>query len=125
MKNIDISELRDALLADIQTYTTSVIKDLDDAVEDCIKDAEAEIRANSPVKSGDYKDGWYSGVNRYLTCTTGYAANKPKGRIAHLLEKGHKARQSKVRMGPQKWVRAIPHIVPAQDKAKEKLDEKI
>lgn len=118
MKNIDITELRDALIADIQTYTTAVVEDLDAAVEDCIKYAEDEARANSPVKSGAYKGGWYSGVNKHATRTVGYAANRPGRHIAHLLEKGHKARNGK-------FVKAIPHIIPAQDKAMEKLNDKI
>ena len=118
MKNIDITELRDAMLNDLKTYTAEVTERLDEAVKECIDTARDEAAANSPVKSGKYQKGWYSGTSRRKSYTVGYAANRPGRKITHLLEKGHKARNGK-------FVKAIPHIIPAQDKAMEKLNDKI
>lgn len=123
MKNIDITELRDAMLNDLKTYTAEVTERLDEAVKECIDTARDEAAANSPVKSGKYQKGWYSGTSKRKSYTVGYAANRPGRKITHLLEKGHKARH--IGIGPAKWVKAIPHIEPAQDKAMELLDEKI
>ncbi|MCL2536951.1 MAG: HK97 gp10 family phage protein [Coriobacteriia bacterium] len=81
-------------------------------------DVVADIKANAPVgrrRGKKYRDGWtwsWDGVSNI------YVHNETNWQLTHLLEKGH---VTKNRWGKVGWARAIPHIHPVYERAKEKF----
>ena len=95
----------------LKEYTTAVQIAVDNAVEECGKGMQKEIKANSPKRSGDYKKGWRcktSTGSRYKKSALVY--NKTDYQLTHLLERRHKKR------GNKGYKEAQPHIGPAAEK---------
>lgn len=149
MERINLDELTNAIIRDLKTYTADVQEGVNDAVEYCTEYMRREAQKNSPVKTGVYKREWTKFVGKYENRTKGYAYNESKGRLEHLLEKGHRIGQKhnfKIKKVTAKgferrvnnrksnysvtrqWVKPSPpegHIEPAKEKALALFHEKI
>ena len=103
----------------LKGYTAAVHDAVDQAVEECGKGMQKEIKANSPNRTGDYKKGW-----RCKTATessykkSALVYNKTNYQLTHLLERGHKKRGGKGR------VKAYVHIAPAAEKWTEEFEQR-
>jgi len=80
------------------------------------KMAEATLKETSPKRTGKYAKGWTTEEHDTSRGFSVVVRNKAKPGITHLLEKGHMTRKG----GRTK---AIPHILPAYQKAKRLMEE--
>ena len=118
-KKYNITEMADEIAAELKIYTEDITEEVKAAVNTVAEECLREIKAKSPVKTGQYKKGWrkkveYEGKGRILIRV--YNAKFPG--LTHLLENGH----AKVGGGR---VAAIPHIATAEQHAAEKLAKKV
>lgn len=113
-----IEELTLVLAAELQSYSEEITEDIKDEVKKVAKDCVKQLKETSPEDSGEYKTGWKAKVEtegkNNLTMRV-YNAKVPQR--THLLEFGH------VNVDGGR-TEGIPHIYPAQEKAKEALLEK-
>lgn len=100
-------------------YTTAVQVAVDNAVEECGKGMQKEIKANSPKRTGAYKKGWRCEISENgRGSKQAIIKNKTNYQLTHLLEKGHKKRGGKGR------VKAYVHIAPAAEKWTGKFEQR-
>lgn len=100
-------------------YTTAVQVAVDNAVEECGKGMQKEIKANSPTRTGAYKKGWRCEISENGRGNKqAVIKNKTNYQLTHLLEKGHKKRGGKGR------VKAYVHIAPAAEKWTEEFEQR-
>lgn len=103
----------------LEEYTTTVQVAVDQAVEECGKGMQKEIKANSPKRTGDYKKGWRCEISENgRGSKQALIKNKTDYQLTHLLEKGHKKRGGKGR------VKAYVHIAPAAEKWTKKFEQR-
>lgn len=118
-KTVKINDLAAAITKELREYNQEVTDGLKKEVRQVAKDCAKEIKANSPVYSGDYKKGWKSivayenwdDIRMTVHNSTDY-------QLAHLLENGY----SLVNGGR---VEGRPHIAPAAEHATETLEKKV
>lgn len=116
MAEFDLSVEIEKILKD---YTTGVQVAVENAVEECGKGMQKEIKANSPKRTGDYKKGWRCEISENgRGSKQAVIKNKTKYQLTHLLEKGHKKRGGKGR------VKAYVHIAPAAEKWTGKFEQR-
>lgn len=112
-------DLTTQLMAELGRYTAEVAVEVKQACKDVSKEMTADIKRDSPKKTGDYKKGWRAKVafedKNNIRITT---YNAKKGSITHLLEFGH----AKVNGGR---VEGKSHIRPNEEKAKAELVKRI
>lgn len=118
-KTVHFNELSVALEKELKEYSQAVADNIKEAAKDIAEECCEEIRDASPVKTGKYKRGWKIKVeheSRENIRVVVHNADKPQ--ITQLLEKGH----AKVNGGR---VEGIPHIGPAEERAKRKFLRKV
>ncbi len=113
---MQIDDLADAINDALIGYVENITQGITTAGLDAAKKCQKALRKTSPKQHGDYRKSWVISKQRgrpgepmrYIV------HNKEHYRLTHLLEKGH-AKRSGGR------TRAIPHIAPAEEAAKEKF----
>lgn len=109
MANITIDELAAEITMAVKEYTDEVSEGVERELDKTSRAVLKDVRANSPVDTGEYKKGWTRKKEASTTHGTKYTIyNKNKGWLAHLLEFGH----ATVDGG---WVNGVEHIAPAYD----------
>lgn len=108
-----IADLESAVKKAFTEYEKATYLDIKTAADKTAKEIIKRTKAGSPRKTGEYRKGWRSTVEKansrqYETVVH----NSPKYRLTHLLEHGH---------GGPAPAPAHPHIVP--DEETEKLFE--
>lgn len=107
--------LEAAVKANLANYAGSVTDVLKEACASAAKSCLADIKANSPKLTGEYRKGWKLKIIKNDALGVEYRVyNAKKPYLTHLLEKGH----VKVNGGR---VEAIPHIRPAEERAAQQL----
>ena len=103
----------DSLAADItqtiKDYTDSVVSAIEKEVEATAKAIQADIKAHSPVDTGEYRKGWSRSKSQRGGALTYRIYNRTKPSLTHLLEDGHA-----IRGGGR--VEGKPHIAPAEER---------
>ena len=94
-----------------------------DVMKDCVTKAgntvKSEVKANAPVRTGQYKKGWAVKKQKETSNSLELVVhNKKRYQLTHLLEKGHAKRGGG-------RVRAFPHIAPAEQAGIRELEEGI
>ena len=117
---IPISKLADVVVNELTAYSKNVAEIADECVENVANQCVDKLKSTSPRKTGKYADSWksetafnQSGNKRVVV------RNKKYYYLTHLLEFGHAKKGGKGR------VKAIPHIKPGEDWAKEELPKQI
>lgn len=118
MANINIDQLANAISDAVRGYTEEVSEAIAVAVDETAKECAAEIKANSPKKTGDYAKGWTIKKEGGIGKTKRTVWNKDYAWKTHLLEKGHAKRGGG-------RVAGIPHIGPSERKYVRKLTDRI
>ena len=120
--NVSVDNFADAIMKELENYSTEAIRDTKQAVEETAQECLEEISQNAPG-DGKYKKSWKKKQARLTATESEITVYSTKYQLTHLLEYGH-----------EKWlwgnytvdrVRAFPHIRPAEEKAKQKLVERI
>ena len=107
------------IIAVLKNYTGDVMDKVDEAVEDCGKGMQKEIKANSPKRTGEYAKGWRCKVTTVSRGNkSARAYNKTDYQLTHLLERPHKKR------GGRGLTKPKPHIAPAEKKWTEEFERR-
>ena len=113
---MQIDDLADTMQRILDGYQEDLVRGINEAGQNAAEECKKILRQNSPKRFGRYARSWSvketPGRPGEPMRYTVY--NKKYYRLTHLLEKGH-AKRSGGR------TRAIPHIAPAEEAAKEKF----
>ena len=113
---MQIDDLADTMQRILDGYQEDLVRGINEAGQKAAEECKKILRQNSPKRFGRYARSWSvketPGRPGEPMRYTVY--NKKYYRLTHLLEKGH-AKRSGGR------TRAIPHIAPAEETAKEKF----
>jgi len=118
-KMIKAEDIAVELTEAVKDYTEEVSKAIDKEVSSTATKMKREIKDNSPVDSGDYRDGWSRKTSRRDGETVVTIYNKDKPSLTHLLEFGH------AKAGGEGRVKAYKHIGPAEKKYISIYDKRI
>lgn len=120
MSNVSIDDMAEAIAETLETYAEDVSDELHEAVKQTTKECVQDIKDKAPKDTGAYKKAWTSKVQfeKHDDIRTVVYAKAPEYRKTHLLENGH----AKVGGGR---VQGFPHIAPAEQKAEEKLVNRV
>lgn len=118
-RRVTVDQMADVIMDGLLEYAELAT----DVMKDCVKKAgntvKKETQANAPVKTGKYKKSWAVKRQRETSNTLEVVVHsRNRYQLTHLLEKGH------VKRGGGR-VRAIPHIVPSEEKGIRELEEGI
>lgn len=116
---ISVDELASTIMKELNDYSDEIAEKIKKSAKKVARDCASELKSTSPEQTGEYASGWKTKVafeNRGNIRIIVHNAKKP--RLTHLLEKGH----AKVNGGR---VAAIPHIKPAEEKAKAEFVKKV
>lgn len=119
-KNISIDDLSSEIVKAVKEYTDDVRRGVSDDVLLTADETRDELKGTSPrrkVNGGEYASGWRVRKTRGANFTQAIVHNKLY-QLVHLLEKGHAKRNGG-------RVRAYPHVFPAEEAAKKRLEERI
>lgn len=95
----------------LSEYETEAGKILDDDLKKAANTARKTVRANSPKRTGKYRQGW-----KYKRTENGFIVfNASQPWKTHLLENGHLTADG------SKRVKAIKHIAPAAETGAKQL----
>ncbi len=118
-KKVSIEQMAEAVMDGLIEYAGLAT----DVMKDCVTKAgntvKSEVKANAPVRTGQYKKGWAVKKQRETANALELVVhNKKRYQLTHLLEKGHAKRGGG-------RVRAFPHIAPAEQAGIRELEEGI
>ena len=110
-KKVSIEQMAEAVMDGLIEYAGLAT----DVMKDCVTKAgntvKSEVKANAPVRTGQYKKGWAVKKQKETANSLELVVhNKKHYQLTHLLEKGHAKRGGG-------RVRAFPHIAPAEQAA--------
>lgn len=119
--NLRPDSLEIVLSKTLSDYGDAISAGVAAQVEKAGKVALKSVKDKSPKKTGAYRKGWKiktekQTLNDDVASVTVY--NKDRGYLTHLLENGHQ------KAGGGR-VAAIPHIKPAEEEARQYLEEHI
>ena len=117
---VHCTQIANAIINELQCYSEEVAITVDECVDIVAEECAAKLRETSPKDSGYYAKNWDTydaykkrGGKRVIV------RNKKAYQVTHLLEHGHALKGGKGR------VKAIPHIKPVEEWAKEELPKLI
>ena len=111
---VSVDGLEDAVRAELEQYASEVQEEVDSAVVRVARRCLAQIRRNSPKKTGDYRKGWRLRTDKTRLSISEIIHNATDWQFIHLLEFGHqKASGGRVE--------GEPHVEPAEQQAEREL----
>lgn len=116
MKSLEIE-----LLNLLKDYEEEVEKIADEDMKRVAKETVQELKETSPNDKGDYSRAWTYKKTSGALKSVGYTVYNKKSGLTHLLENGHNVRPAPTHEGKKSRVEGIPHIKPAEERAKAKL----
>lgn len=117
MKNVELNNLPLTIAETLEMYRDDVAEKTKQAVRETAKECREEIKAKSPKRKkngGTYQKGWRMKVTRESANDLSIKIYNRQYQLTHLLEYGHATVNGK-------RVEGIPHIIPAAQKARNKL----
>lgn len=115
---ISTDGLADAIMKELDEYSDDVAAAVKEEVEEVSKQCVSDIQENAPVRTGKYKKSWKRKKTYESKSDIRITVHSTQYQLTHLLENGH----AKVGGGR---VEGIPHIAPAEEKAAERLENKV
>lgn len=109
-KEITIDYLGKAIQEMIEDYSEDVNGVVEDVLPKIGKKAVKDVKAKSPVNSGDYRKNWKMKIEKDRLSTRLIVYNKKRYMLTQLLENGHAKRDGGKMEG-------VPHIKPAEESA--------
>ena len=96
---VSVDGLEDAVRAELEQYASEVQEEVDSAVVRVARRCLAQIRRNSPKKTGDYRKGWTMKTEKGRLNTVALIYNRTRYFLIHLLREisarhGHGTPQS-------------------------------
>lgn len=120
--NIKPTDFTKTMNAILEQYGAEVIDVVTKAADDVSKDSRVDLRKNSTGefenRSGDYRRGWRTRLDKGRIKVEAHVYNKTNYRLTHLLEFGH-AKQNGGR------TQAFPHIEGVNREAQEEFEQRI
>ena len=118
-RKVSIEQMAEAVMDGLIEYAGLAT----DVMKDCVTKAgntvKSEVKANAPVRTGQYKKGWAVKKQKETANSLELVVhNKKRYQLTHLLEKGYAKRGGG-------RVRAFPHIAPAEQAGIRELEEGI
>ena len=114
-RKVSIDQMASAIEEELKKYSGFAASETKKAVRKAGNTAKKDINASAPVRTGKYAKSWRTKATRESAESLEVTVYSPsRYQIAHLLEHGHAKRGGG-------RVRAIPHIAPAEEHAKEEL----
>ena len=114
-RKVSIDQMASAIEEELKKYNDLAADELKKAVKKAGKTTKEDINGSAPVRTGRYAKSWRSKVTEETSQSIAVTVYSPtRYMLAHLLENGHAKRGGG-------RVRAIPHIAPAEEHAKEEL----
>lgn len=108
-ETVTIDQLAVEITQAIADYTDDVVQAIEVEVETTAKAVQADIKADSPRRTGEYAKGWTRKKEKQQGAISYTIYNKNKPTLTHLLEYGHAKRGGG-------RVEGKPHIEPAVDR---------
>jgi len=108
-KSVSIDQLAVEITQAVADYTEAVTAAIEKEVETTAKAVQADIKADSPRRTGEYAKGWARKKEKQQGAISYTIYNKNKPTLTHLLEYGHAKRGGG-------RVEGKPHIEPAADR---------
>jgi Mg2+ and Co2+ transporter CorA len=108
-ETVTIDQLAVEITQAIADYTDDVVQAIEVEVETTAKAVQADIKADSPRRTGEYAKGWARKKEKQQGAISYTIYNKNKPTLTHLLEYGHAKRGGG-------RVEGKPHIEPAVDR---------
>ena len=126
MATIPIDQLASAINAQLQAFQNATDEVVQEAVDETGKSGRAQLRNDSPKRTGAYARSWSLEPNvtkrdPHIYTRTLYA-KAPKAPLTYWLEKGHRLVRNGRVYGR---ARAIPHIAPVDERVEVELEERI
>lgn len=118
MIDVSVDGLQKEIVQAIKDYTEDVQAAIIKEVNQTSKLVLDDVKANSPVRTGEYRKGWRrskDGSGGQIKYTI---HNKSKGWLTHILEGGYTKRDGKRQPGR-------PHLSPAYDKHVPAMESRI
>lgn len=118
-RQVTIDGLADAINDILSDYVSDITEAIDPVLRKAAQTGRAELRANSPKRTGKYAKGWqYKKIKS--GGTVGYVVhNGTHPGLTHLLEEGHVTRNGTSR------VPGRPHIAPIGQQVTEKIPDEV
>ena len=117
-ENIDIEGLTAVLLQKYSEYTDDKCEKAAEITKQTGKEMVKAIKDDSPVKTGEYHDGWTVEAEQGKGFTKIIGKNKKKPQLTHILQNGH----AKTKGGR---VPGVDHISKNEKKYNELLLERV
>ncbi len=115
---VDIEGLTAVLLQKYSEYTNDKCEKAAEITKQTGKEMVKAIKDDSPVKTGEYRDGWTAEIEQGKGYTKITGKNKKKPKLTHLLQNGH----AKTKGGR---VPGVDHISKNEKKYNELLLERV
>lgn len=126
MATIPIDQLASAISEQLEAFQNATDEVIKQAVDETGKSGRAQLRNDSPKRTGAYAKSWTFGQNTTKRNPHAYTrtlyAKSPHYRLTHLLEYGHRLVRNGRVYGR---ARAIPHIAPVEERVEVELEERI
>ena len=121
---ISVDDLADTIVNELADYSRDITEGLKKDIREVAKETVADAKENSPRRTGKYAKGWHA-KDAYESSEDLRVAvhNRTDYQLTHLLENGHACKNGTGRVFPK--VKAYPHIEQAEQKAAEKLGQKV
>lgn len=117
--SIKVDNLVEAVRGELEDYASEVTGEVKEAAKEVAKATVKEVKARSPVDSGNYRKSWGQvKVSESEGSIVIAIRNKKYYWLTHLLENGHA-----LKSGGR--TRAFPHIKPAEEFAARELEKKV
>ena len=114
-QKISIDQLSDAIMDGLNEYSDLAASSVKKAVKKAGNTVKQDINSSAPVRTGRYAKSWRTKTTKETSQSLEVTVYSPsRYMLAHLLEHGHAKRGGG-------RVRAIPHIVPAEEHGEEEL----
>ena len=118
-KSIPVDQLASEVMKGLEEYAELATDVMKKEVQETGKVVKQQIEQTAPRKSGRYAKSWAVKKTAETSSTLEVTVHsRNRYMLTHLLENGHAKRGGG-------WVRAIPHIAPAEEMGIKELEERI